>query len=76
MRGRSHFEDDGTQNCLEFQTTQRYFKTDSNINYHILSTKSKGLFDGSIKPPSTSTSILNHSLNYIVTKTRVELKQV
>ena len=33
--GKSHFEDDGTQNYLVFQTAYRYFKTvsinDSNI---------------------------------------------
>ena len=72
--GKSHFEDDGTQNCLVFQTTQRYFKTVSNTNDHILSWKSKGLSDESIKPPSTSTNILNPSLNYIGIKTRVEFK--
>ena len=38
--GKSHFEDHGTQNCLVFQTTQRYFKTVSNNNDHILSWKS------------------------------------
>ena len=37
FRGKSHFENDGTQNCLVFQTTQRYFETVSNNNDHILS---------------------------------------
>ena len=27
FRGKSHFEDDSTQNCLVFQTVSRYFKT-------------------------------------------------
>ena len=26
FRGRSHFEEDGTQNCLVFQPIYRYFK--------------------------------------------------
>ena len=25
FRGKSHFEDDGTQNCLVFQPIQKYF---------------------------------------------------
>ena len=29
--GKSHFEDDGTQNYLVFQITYRYFKTVSNL---------------------------------------------
>ena len=74
FRGKSHFENDGTQNCLVFQTTQRYFETVSNNNDHILSWKSKGLSDETTKPPSTSKNILNSSLNYVGTKTRVEFK--
>ena len=31
FRGKSQFEDDGTRNCLVFQTTQKYFKTASII---------------------------------------------
>ena len=48
--------------------TQRYFKTASNTNDHILSWKSKGLSDESIKSPSTCTNILNPLLNYVRTK--------
>ena len=57
FRGKSHFEDDGTQNYLVFQPSQKYFKTVSNTNDHILSWKSKELSYKSIKPP-TSTNIL------------------
>ena len=72
--GKYHFEDNGTQNYLVFQTACRYFKTVS-INYsNILSWKSKGLSDESIKPPSTSNKILNPSLNYVGTKARKEFK--
>ena len=53
FRGKSHFEDDGTQNYLVFQTAYRYFKTVSNDYANMLSLKPKGLSDESIKPPST-----------------------
>ena len=43
-------------------------------NDHILSWKSKGLSDENIKPLSTSNNILNLSLTYVGTKTRVEFK--
>ena len=37
FRGKSHFEDDGTQNYLVFQTVNRYFKTVSINDNNILS---------------------------------------
>ena len=40
--GKSHFEEDGTQNYLVFQPMLRYFKILPNTNY-VLSWKSKGL---------------------------------
>ena len=43
--GKSHFEDDVTQNWLVFQPNYRYFKTDSVNDSNILSWKSKGLSD-------------------------------
>ena len=64
-------QDDDTQNYLVFQKTYRYFKTVSNTNDHILSWKSKGFPDESIKPPSTSTNILNPLLDYVGTKTKL-----
>ena len=60
---------------IYYLTTQRHFKTVSNTNNHILSWKSKRWSDESIKPPSTSTNILNLSLNYFVIKTRLEFKE-
>ena len=51
--GKSHFDEDGTQNYLVFQPMYRYFKM-INITDHILSWKSKGLSAESIKPPTTS----------------------
>ena len=47
----------------------------SNTNNHILSRKSKGLSNENIKPPSTSTNILNPLLNYVDTSIRVEFKK-
>ena len=74
FRGKSHFEDDGTENYSVFQTKYRYFKRVSNTNDHILSWKSRGLSDESIKPFSATNNILNPLLDYVGTKTRVEFK--
>ena len=68
FRGKSHFEDDGTQNWLVFQTVSRYFKTVSANNSNILSWKSKGLSDESIKVPTTSNNLLNPSEILLVLK--------
>ena len=69
--GKSHFEDDDTQNYLVFQMAYRYFKTVSNNDAKILLWKSKGFSDENIKPPSTSKQMLNPSLDYVGTKARV-----
>ena len=74
FRGKSHFEDDGTQNYLVFQTVSRYFETVSANDSNILSWKSKGLSDESIKPPSTCNEMLNPSVDYVGTKVRVKFK--
>ena len=49
FRGKSHFEEDGTQIYLLFQAVSRYFKTVSANDSNILSWKSKGLSEESIK---------------------------
>ena len=69
--GKSHFEEDGTQNYLVFQPMYRYFKMITNTDY-ISSWKSKGLSAESIKPPTTSDNSLAPKLNYYGTKTRVK----
>ena len=69
--GKSHFEEDGTQNYLVFQPMYRYFKMITNTDY-ISSWKSKGLSAESIKPPTTSDNSLTSALNYYGTKTRVK----
>ena len=71
-RGKSHFEDDGTQNYFVFQTVSKYFKTVGANDSNILSWKSKELSDESSKPPSTSNKMLNPSISYVGTKARVK----
>ena len=69
--GKSHFEDDDTQNFLLFQLVYKYFKKSPNIN-HILTRKSKGLSDKNIKPPSASNATLVLTLNHISTKLQLK----
>ena len=69
--GKSHFEEDGTQNYLVFQPMYRYFKMITNTDY-ISSWKSKGLSAESIKPPATSDNSLTPALNYYGNKVRVK----
>ena len=68
--GKSHFEEDGTQNYLVFQPMYRYFKTHS--SYHISSWTSKGLSNESITPFSAPSNFATPSLNYLGTKIRVK----
>ena len=68
--GKSHFEEDGTQNYLVLQPLNKYFKVNPNTDY-VSSWKSKGLSAESIKPPTTSDNSLTQALSYYGTKTRV-----
>ena len=54
--GKSHFEEDGTQNYLVFQPIYRYFKVFSITQYleYVSEWKSKGLSSESFKADSTS----------------------
>ena len=71
--GKSHFEEDGTQNYLVFQPIVRYFKFVNNTDY-ISSWKSKGLSAETIKPPTTSDNSLTPTINYYYApKVRVKL---
>ena len=65
--GKSHFEEDNTQNYLVFQPINKYFKVITNTDY-VSSWKSKGLSAESIKPPTTSDNSLTPALNYYVPK--------
>ena len=69
--GKSHFEENGTQNYLVFQPINMYFKVIANTDY-VSSWKSKGLSAESIKPPTTSDNSLTPALSYYGTKTRVK----
>ena len=69
--GKSHFEEDGTQNYLVFQPINRYFKVIANTDY-VSSWKSKGLSAENIKPPNTFDNSLTPALNYYSTKARAK----
>ena len=66
FRGKSHFEEDGTQNYLVFEPMLRYFKVNTIINVanYIVSWKSKGLSEETIIPPTTSDNSLAPVLIY------------
>ena len=69
--GESHFEEDGTQNCLVFQAINKYFQGINNSEY-VLEWKSKGVSDKSIKPPSAPNDFIDSSLGYFGDKIRVK----
>ena len=74
-RGKQYFgEGSGKQNYLVFLPMGKYFKFNSvpGVIDRVLSWKSKGLSNESIKPPTTSNNSLNPELNYYGTKTRVK----
>ena len=64
FRGKSHFEEDGTQNYLVFQPIHKYFKVIADTKY-ISEWKSKGLSDEIIKVPSTSDNSLSPLIDYL-----------
>ena len=71
--GKSHFEEDGTQNYLVFQPLNKYFKVTVNTDY-ISSSKSKGLSAESIKTTTTSDNSLNRKLSYYDYKNKIYWK--
>ena len=66
--GKSHCDEDGTQNYLVLQPLNKYFKLITNT-LSILSSQSKGLSNENIDPPTTSPS---PSINYVGNKIRVK----
>ena len=75
FRGKSHFEEDGTQNYLVFQPIQRYFKRISSVGNgnHIYYWKSKELSDERIQSIKTSDYKITPYLSYYDTnKIRVK----
>ena len=65
--GKSHFDEDGTQNYLVFQPMSKNFKLITSTS-SILSWQSKGLSNENTDPPTTSLSAL---INYVGNKIRV-----
>ena len=63
--GKSHFDEDGTQNYLVFHSILKYFMRNSNW---ITEWKSKGLSNESLEVVSTSNNTLLHQL--IITETK------
>ena len=72
--GKSHIEDNGTQNYLVFQSMYIYFKRVSGVDSgnYIYFWKSKGLSDENITAPTTNDYSLNPQLSYLGNKTRIE----
>ena len=66
--GNSHFDEDGAQNYLVFQSMLEYFTLNSNW---IPKWKSKGLSDESFEVVSTSDNTLTPSFNYYGDKVRL-----
>ena len=71
--GKSHFEEDGAQNYLVFQSIHRYFKI-SNKKY-IPSWKSKGLSDETVTPYATSDNSLTPLIDHYGSKVRVKFNK-
>ena len=74
FRGKSHFEEDGTQIYLVFQPLNRYFEVIDNTKY-ISSWKSKGLSDETIKRPATSDNSVSPLIDYLGNKIRLKLNR-
>ena len=69
--GKSHFEEDGTQNYLVFQPLNKYIKVTANTDY-ISSWKFKALSAETITPPATSDNSLTSALSYYGAKKTVK----
>ena len=77
FRGKSHFEEDGTQNYLVFPPMQRYFKRIAGVgsgNY-IYFWKSKVLPDERINSNTAFNHSITPELSSYGTKTRVEFNE-
>ena len=76
FRGKSHFEEDGTQNYLVFPPMYRYFRRIIGVgsgNY-IYFWKSKGLSDERFNSNTASNYKITPELSYYGTKIKVEFK--
>ena len=70
FRGKSHFEEDSTQNYFIFQPIYRYFKKIIGVGSgdFVYFWRSRGLSDESINSPITSDYIITSKLSYYGTK--------
>ena len=66
FRGKSHFEEDGTQNYLVFQPVKRYFKKITGVGNGSYNSfwKSKGLPDENINSVAASNHSITQNLSY------------
>ena len=66
-------EGSGKQNYLVLLPLRKYFKLNSVVDAadYVLSWKSKGLSNESIKPPTTTNSSVTPELNYYGNKTKI-----
>ena len=74
-RDKQYFDEgSGKQNYLVFLPMGKYFKLNSVVGVidRVLSWRSKGISNESIKPPTTSNNSITPELNYYDTKTRVK----
>ena len=74
FRGKSHFEEDGTQKYIVFQPIIRYFRIIANTKY-ISSWKSKGLSDESIIPYANSDNSLTPLIDHYGSKVRLKFNK-
>ena len=74
FKGKSHFEENGTQNYLVFQPMYRYFKKIAGVgsDNYIYFWKSKGLSDERLDSNTASNYSITSELSFYGTKTRVE----
>ena len=74
FRGKSHFEEDGTQNYLAFQPIYRYFRRIIGVSSgnYIKFWKSIGLSDEKLNSNTASNYKVNPELSYYGTKIRLE----
>ena len=74
FKGKGHFEDDGTQNCLVFQPMSKYFKKIAGVSSgnYIWFWKSYGFSHERLGTNTASNYSITPELSYSGTKTRVE----
>ena len=74
LNGKSYFDETGKQNYLVFLPMRKYFKLSSvtGVIDRVLSWRSKGISNESIKPSATSDNSLNPKLDHYGTKIRLQ----